>query len=205
MNTAQSRFVPITGGAVAATFGLFYLMQGLVAGDSMEFPDTEPRRWIDIAIEDIKPPVVRQLDRVTPPPPVEDQPQIEIPEVESGGDPVLTAGMAPRIRPLGAKSTLLQPGFSDGEMVPIVRVLPTYPRIAQERGVEGWVTLQFTVSEHGTVEEPVVVDAEPKGQFDRAALRAIKKFKYKPTVVDGQPRATRNVRFRMVFELSDMG
>lgn len=199
--TAQTRMIPATAGATAATFGIFFMMQGLASHDDLTVRERTAPRFVDIFIENIKPPVVQKIDRITPPPPVEEEPVIEVPTVETGGNVLVIAG--PPVRPdvIGSDSDLLRPGFSDGEMVPIVRVLPQYPRWALERGAEGWVVVSFTVGADGTVQDARVADAEPAGVFDRAALKAIQKFKYRPTVVDGQARPTRNVQFRMVFEL----
>ncbi len=51
---------------------------------------------------------------------------------------------------------------------------------------EGWVKVKFTITPTGTVANPEVVDAKPRRIFDREAIRAILKFKFKPKVVNGQ-------------------
>ena len=97
-------------------------------------------------------------------------------------------------------------GFSsDGEYLPIVKVAPVYPRRALTRGIEGYVILEFTVTRMGTVMNPVVIEAKPTGIFDRAALQAALKFKYKPKVVNGEPIEVRGVRNIIRFELEDPG
>ncbi|MXY55396.1 MAG: energy transducer TonB, partial [Gammaproteobacteria bacterium] len=87
--------------------------------------------------------------------------------------------------------------------LPIVRVQPTYPRRALTRGIEGWVLVEFVVTETGTVRDPVVLVADPPGFFERAALRAVVKFKYKPKVAGGKAVAVSGVRSRIVFEMED--
>ncbi len=95
-------------------------------------------------------------------------------------------------------------GFSsDGEYLPIVKVAPVYPRRAQTRGIEGYVLLEFVVTKTGAVRDPVVIESKPPGIFDRAALQAALKFKYKPKVVNGQPIDVAGVRNRITFELQD--
>jgi protein TonB len=95
-------------------------------------------------------------------------------------------------------------GFTaDGEYLPIVKVAPVYPRRALTRGIEGYVLLEFTVTKLGTVENPVVVDADPPGIFDRAAQQAALKFKYKPKVVNGEPIDVAGVRNLITFELTE--
>ncbi len=70
--------------------------------------------------------------------------------------------------------------------MPIVRIEPQYPREALLKGIEGWVRLRFIIREDGTVDKPQVVDANPKRLFNRAAMRAILRWKFKPRIVDGQ-------------------
>ena len=90
----------------------------------------------------------------------------------------------------------------DEEYLPIVKVAPIYPRRALIRKIEGYVLLEFVVTSTGSVEDPVVVEADPPGYFERAAIQAALKFKYKPKVIDGEPVAVSGVRNRIVFEMS---
>ena len=69
--------------------------------------------------------------------------------------------------------------------LPIVRVTPNYPSKAAAEGVEGWVQLSFTIDEIGKVIDVEVVDAKPKRMFNREAKKALRKWKYRPKVVDG--------------------
>ncbi|MDE0190262.1 MAG: energy transducer TonB [Gammaproteobacteria bacterium] len=89
------------------------------------------------------------------------------------------------------------------ETLPIVKVAPVYPDEAVREGIEGHVLLEFVVTESGAVRDPVVLEAEPPGVFDQAALDAVGKFKYKPKVVDGEPVEITGVRNRFTFEFSD--
>jgi len=71
-------------------------------------------------------------------------------------------------------------------LVPLVRVPPKYPRRAAQRGVEGWVKVQFVITVAGRVKDAKVVGSSPPGVFDRAALKAIAKWKFKPKIIKGQ-------------------
>ena len=93
--------------------------------------------------------------------------------------------------------------ITDGEYLPIVKVQPMYPRRAAERGIEGYVLLEFTVTTLGTVENPVIIEEDPPGYFGRAALTAARKFKYKPKVVNGEPVPVSGVRNLIIFKLED--
>ncbi|HKX59653.1 MAG TPA: energy transducer TonB [Steroidobacteraceae bacterium] len=79
-------------------------------------------------------------------------------------------------------------------------IAPNYPARARERGTEGWVDLEFTVSKDGTTRDAVVRAAEPSGTFDRAALDAVKRWRYEPRVVAGnvvEQRVEARLRFRL--------
>lgn len=65
------------------------------------------------------------------------------------------------------------PASIDGDVTPLFRLQPLYPRRAQERGIEGWVALQFTITASGTVRDPVIVDSNPKGYFEDASVAAL--------------------------------
>jgi len=73
----------------------------------------------------------------------------------------------------------------DRDVIPVVRVPPDYPPRAQAAGTQGWVQIQFNVTPAGTVRDPVVVGAEPKGVFEDAALKAIARWRYNPRVDGG--------------------
>ncbi len=79
---------------------------------------------------------------------------------------------------------------------------PIYPERARERGTEGWVDLEFVVTKDGATRDPVVRGAEPEGVFDRAAMDAVKRWRYVPRVVNGAIVEQR-VEARLRFQLSD--
>jgi len=92
--------------------------------------------------------------------------------------------------------------IAEGDYLPIVRVAPVYPARALSRGVEGYVDMSFTVTTTGTVRDPIVTFST-SSLFERAATRAVLKFKYKPRVVDGVPVDVPNVTTRIRFELEE--
>ena len=73
------------------------------------------------------------------------------------------------------------------ELTPLVRVPPEYPMSALRSETEGFVVLKFTVTETGSVINPVVLRSSPPGVFDRAAMRAVVRFKYQPQFANGKP------------------
>jgi protein TonB len=92
--------------------------------------------------------------------------------------------------------------IAEGDYLPIVRVAPVYPARALSRGLEGFVDLSFTVTTTGTVKDPIVLQST-SSLFERAAVRAVLKFKYKPRVVDGVPVEVPGVKTRISFMLED--
>lgn len=65
----------------------------------------------------------------------------------------------------------------------LTRLLPTYPRIALEAGVEGVVTVDVTIDATGRVQDAAVRRSVPL--LDETALESVRKWQYAPTVVDG--------------------
>lgn len=89
-------------------------------------------------------------------------------------------------------------GGGDGEAVPVLRIEPQWPRQAALAGTEGWVELAFTIRPDGSVADVVVLAAEPRRVFEQSAVNAIRKWRFKPRVVDGRAverRATQRIEF----------
>ena len=92
---------------------------------------------------------------------------------------------------------------ADGGILPIVAVAPTYPRRMASRGIEGWVLLNFSVDPLGRVQNARVADAQPNNGFNKSALAAISRYKYKPRMVNEKPVWVHDVQTRIVFELEN--
>ena len=68
-------------------------------------------------------------------------------------------------------------------------VEPRYPPKARTKALEGEVTVEFTVTESGRVKNGRVIVATNGDVFNRAALRAIRKWRFEPFRLDGEPVA----------------
>lgn len=88
--------------------------------------------------------------------------------------------------------------LQDGDYLPLVKITPIYPRRAAARGLEGWVLVSFTITSTGTVEDVVVEDSS-HALFERSAVQAAYKFKYRPRIVDGVPMAVTGVKHLLRF------
>jgi protein TonB len=63
---------------------------------------------------------------------------------------------------------------------PIFYLPPAYPQSARRRGVEGWVEVKFLVNRSGAVSHERVLNAQPGGIFENAALNALRRWRFAP-------------------------
>lgn len=193
--------------AGGVTFGLFLTMNFLVAGDGeVKIDENERARFIDV-LQDIEDQPPQRLERkVEKPPEVETPPpEIDTPQLDVQGPDKLNLSIGRANAGAGVDLGGIDLGPSaDGDYLPLVRVQPQYPRRAQERGIEGYAIVELTVAADGSVppESILVIEAEPKGYFERAAVKAAQKFKYKPKVVNGKGQEVTGVRYRFSFNLA---
>jgi protein TonB len=196
--------------AVGVTFGLFLFMYQLISLGGDERAELDAISGIRFGPVEIPDEIVEKSRRKPqkppppkdpPPPPrmqiaktdpvVQQMPQLDMPQLDvpmSGG-----AGMF-----IGNFQQVDQ--TAEGDIIPIVRINPIYPREAAIAGTEGWVKLEFIITETGTVKSPKVIDAQPPRVFNREAIRAILKWKFKPRVVDGvavERTATQTIDFKL--------
>lgn len=118
-----------------------------------------------------------------------------VPQIGAVGAPAVPAGQPASVTAPGAGAMEI-----DINAVPTYRSPPLYPPRAQRAGIEGSVTVEFTITTDGGVKDPRVVAAEPQEVFDEAVLNAILKWKFNPKVVDGRPverRARQVVKFTL--------
>lgn len=188
----------------AVTLSLLYVMQLLIK--TGEAALTEPRqrymlefvrvrRNENLNTDDFqpeKPPKPPEVPPETPPQEMDDinadGPTINVPP------PSVSTDVS-----IGGPGAL---NVAEGDYLPIVRVAPVYPARALSRGLEGFVDLEFFVTEAGTVRDPVVIQST-SSLFERAAISAVLKFKYKPRVVDGVPVEVPGVKTRITFKIEE--
>jgi protein TonB len=65
---------------------------------------------------------------------------------------------------------------------------PEYPRSSQRNEETGTTTLQFLIGTDGGVKESKLQKSSGFRDLDRAAQAALSKCRFKPAVVDGQPK-----------------
>lgn len=193
--------------AALATAGLFYAMHALVDEDKeVNLDPTVSPRFIDF-VQEPDPPLIPDTKwKVEKPELVEIEESVDIVPFEADGPIVFPIGPPPRPKRSNTGLEGIDLGASsDGDYLPWVLVQPKYPVRAQERGIEGYVMVELTVAADGTVppESIQVVVAEPQGYFEREAIKAAAKFKYKPKIVNGVAQTVTGVRYRFSFDLED--
>jgi periplasmic protein TonB len=104
---------------------------------------------------------------------------------------------------VGVKKLMVKAGGSDRDVVPLVRIEPEYPARALSRGVEGWVQVRFTITPIGTVKDATVVESNPQGIFDAAAVAAVSRWKYNPKIEEGVAVERRGVEVILRFDLGN--
>jgi TonB family protein len=83
----------------------------------------------------------------------------------------------------------------------IQRVAADYPPEAARNGIEGSVDVSFTISPQGKVSDVTVVNAVPSDIFNRAAITAVRRWKYEPKTVNGVP-VEAHQHLRVQFKLA---
>ncbi|GEM_PF-5367157 len=86
---------------------------------------------------------------------------------------------------------------------PKKRIDPRYPTEYARGGLEGWVQLTFSINEKGKVADIKIVDSTGYKLFEREAVKALKKWRYTPAHLDGQPISYTKNAVRLDFSLGD--
>jgi protein TonB len=79
---------------------------------------------------------------------------------------------------------------------------PDFPLSAREQGVSGWVDMQFVVKPDGSLSDLHIIGSTPPGVFEEAAIEAVRKWRYRPVLRDGQAVA-QPARLRLKFTLKN--
>ena len=191
----------VVGGAMALL--LLWLMQYLIATGKDALSDKGQVRFMDFVRVERNEQVERKTRKPKQPPKPEQAPPDMAPPQQDNLNPTAESiYVAPVGIETGSMDIASSFGLSasDGEYLPIVKVAPVYPRRAQQRGIEGYCTVEYTVTTLGTVENPQVVDCS-SSLFERASVNAALKFKYKPRVVDGEAIPVAGVQNRFTYVL----
>ncbi len=201
MNKRLGLIIGLPLGALV-TIGLFMLMKSFIEPEDI-LPDevldapaieiTRAQRDEEAQLRDRELQRPDTQDEPPPPPPPAPQ-QSTRPDIGSSGIGLPSAGID-----LG---NLSQGVVLDRDPQPIVRIPPQFPRQAAQRGQEGWVIVEFTIATDGSVKNPTVVESSSR-IFEREALRAVARWKYRPQIVNGEAVERPGLRVTIEFELEE--
>jgi protein TonB len=175
-------------------------MQLMIATGRGALSDNDQFRIVDFVRVERQEIIETKKDKPEKPPEPEQQPDMPNPDNMDNFDSSLAVSMSTPTLSNGINLGGLGFGVSDGEYLPIVKVAPVYPARAASRGLEGYVIVEFVVTRTGTTRDVTVVEST-SSLFERAAIDAAFKFKYKPRVIDGEPVEVPGVRNKITFVL----
>jgi periplasmic protein TonB len=207
-----------TGLAVAVIFGVGFtaLLFGFIPFAHRVNKPQHAMELVRTSTVELPPP---EQEEIHPPEPEEEKPPESQPEPQltdleqqiplsadlevAAGSGGALAGFG-EIRALTAVQSATEDIFnvSDLEKRPeaVSQVAPTYPAELRKAKIEGLVTLIFVLGEDGHVEEPRVENSS-RPEFEKPALDAIRKWRFRPGEKDGQPVRT-YIRLPMRFRVS---
>ena len=198
--------------SVSTTIFLFVLMVTLISLGDSGFEEDKSVKLADIVMPERE--IDTFMNEVDKPDEPEEQPEdIAQPEV----DLQPTTGIDVNIPKPKAKFTAGGSFFRDGEYIPLFKIQPQYPAVAQQRGIMGYAVVEFDIEIDGTIEDVVPVEGyctsknpnDPEAQlrpcsiFNSASSRAALKLKYKPKIVDGKAVRVEGVQHKFTFIMED--
>ncbi|QSX37119.1 energy transducer TonB [Shewanella sedimentimangrovi] len=198
MNNMLVQKTSITAMGALITLALFAFMARLIYQPPMAPPTTVTTPTIEITqtIVELPPKTNRELPK---PPEMISPPRVTTPVAGTPNGtietPTITELPQPPVIDNGPGGT------SDYEVMPVVQIEPQYPIDAAQNGIEGYVIVRFDVQANGAVTNVQVADANPRRIFDKSALAAVKKWKYKPRLEAGKAVAAPNQQVRLDFTL----
>lgn len=196
----MSRYGASLGVALAITFGLLFIMQLMIASGHGENVSRDRPRWVDFVrvVRDYTP----QTKREKPEKLVEPTEPPQAPSITSAGTGGvgLSVSMTAPATGDGMRAGTLDLGISDGEYLPLFKVMPNYPIRARESGMEGYAIVEYTVTTLGATRDIRLVEST-HSVFDRSCIDAAAAFKYRPRYVNGEAIEVHGVRNRCVYRL----
>jgi protein TonB len=181
-----------------ATLCLAWLMKTLIETRSIEDEFEQPPARIVYISNDLE-----EIDGPIPPNPKQPEPPeesklepvketIELPVEKTGKLEVVPAK---QLQKKPEKRIVAQPtARAKFDSTPLFRPKPSYPAKARRRGIEGYVTVRYTITQSGDVRDAEVIGADPPGVFNMAAINAVRSWRYRPQPAD-RPNMKTRIRF----------
>ncbi len=205
----MKRLLASSSVATIVVFGLFVVMTGLIHQEapakSIETYSMD-NVWITELPDIEKPrpkPEEPKLEEKTQPEPVKTEqsrikPKIDIVDSKMPTVEQFAMGRIPNPQNIFGVDPS-QSGDSDANAITMIR--PSYPPEAANKNLEGWVKLGYDITLAGRVANVRVIESKPRGVFERSARKALYRWKYKPSTVDGEAVASNGHVVTLEFNL----
>jgi len=188
--------------AATITIGLFMMMRGLIDVGEISIPEVEDMPEIVINFE--PDPVVIDdgidmsvLEPVEPPPVQPDYRDNETDVGEIGGESFVYTAPPVETGGLDFSTTRFQ---VDTDPQPVVRIEPSYPSRAINRGISGACTIVFDITSLGTTSN-VRASSCTDQAFAQASINAVRGWRYNPQVSNGEAILYQGASTTLVYQL----
>ncbi|MCE0492513.1 energy transducer TonB [Vibrio salinus] len=190
---------------------LFSFMSWMVDNGRTQKPEDSAALQFDMIMVENETQVHRRQRSVPeppriPPPPSKFQPKplSATPEMNtiSYDSPVSQLNFQSKIKGIKVQAPNLGKLADNRQLMPVYRVEPNYPTRALRRNIEGYVIVQFDINEEGRPFNVRVIESKPKNIFNREALRAVKRWKYQPSIDNGQPSVVKGQQTKVEFRIA---
>lgn len=204
------RFTTAVLGGGLTTIATFWLMAAMISSDS-RVAGREILQAVDFIRSGVEP--QPPLDREAlpePPVPPQDIPEFHLVDAPA---PALNLAAAPfnglSVSGPGLSGEVFgKPYLGDQAAGPLAmndlrivsRTPPVYPAGALIRKTEGWVKVELIVDVAGQVSDARILQAVPSGVFEAAVLKAVRRWRFQPPMVDGERQSVR-VTQKIDFQL----
>jgi len=193
--------------ALSVTVVLLLWMVQVTRIDNLVRPDDEAGRLVDFILQ---PPSIDTivLAPVKPEEPLVEPETYDIAEAVSVDEPALNMRTAIKFESFKKPQFEIDANFAymglGLRQVLGSRAKPSYPREAKNAQVEGTVFLQYDINTRGIPVNIHILESQPEGIFDQAAIKAVKKWRYAKKYSDGAAISTLDFRNRINFRLDEM-
>lgn len=201
---ALLKWAAIMSPAGAITFGLFVAMTRAVAveyAEPTDLPTYDLEAYVETpSLVETPPKILKPIRQevLDPPPipkPISTKITVKLEPIDylPNAEPVHNVPVLRKILAKGAAP------YFDKNLRPIQHPIPTYPRRAAQTGLEGFCEVSLSVTPSG---DPFDVTADCSDRvFERAAETAVKKTKFTPKIIEGEPVAVVGVVYPLEFRL----
>lgn len=122
---------------------------------------------------------------------VSDIPPPATPATEDGEQPRLVETAPPAPPPVAPALPPRPTPIATSQPQPVSMPAPTYPARALRNGEQGTVMVSAEISENGIPLAVEVARSSGSRQLDRAAVDAVRRWRFRPAMADGRPAAGR--------------